>query len=111
MAAVQNGTYKARLTAIRRFRNPYGDLTGFEFTLVDADVDGVTVMRFSPPDLSPESELADLLRALLGRDIEQEEMSAGVDLGQLIGAEYNVLVGQCTARNGQPYNVIERILR
>jgi len=73
-------------------------------------MDGIKVMRFAPPELTPDNELADVLRELLGRDIEEHEMSSSVDMQQMIGTERDVLVLQLKGRGGQPYSIVEKIL-
>ena len=45
LAAVKDGTYRARLTKIKQFTNTYGERLGFEFTIEGGDFDGERVLR------------------------------------------------------------------
>lgn len=106
---VPNGTYQATLTGIRQFDNAYGHRIGFEFTLRGGECDGMKVMRSTSPNLSVQSKLADLLRGLLGRELEDQEIMQGVDVEDLVGTECNVLVLQSRGKSGQTYSNVEQV--
>jgi len=108
---VPNGTYPASLTAVRQFENAYGDRVGFEFTLQGGEVDGLTVMRSTSPNLSTKSKLADLLRGLLDRDLTEQELTDGLDVEGLVGIECKVLVLQSRGKQGQVYSNVEQVFR
>ena len=110
-AVVPNGTYPAKLTSIKQFENAYGERVGFEFTLQDGEVDGMTVMRSTSPNLSPKSKLAELLRGLLGRDLAEFELTGGMDVEDLIGTECKVLVLQSRGKSGQMYSNVEQVFK
>jgi len=110
-ALVPNGTYPARLTAVKQFENAYGDRVGFEFTLQGGEVDGLTVMRSTGPNLTPQSKLADVLRGLLGRELEESELTTGMDVENLVGTECKVLVLQSRGKGGQTYSNVEQVFR
>lgn len=106
-ASVPDGVHAATLTNIKQFENSYGARIGFEFTLEG----GETVMRSTGPNLSQQSKLAELIRGLLGRNLNEQEMTAGMDVEQLIGTECKVLVRQSTGKNGQSYSNIESVFQ
>ena len=108
---IPDGIYPATLTGIRQFENAYGDRVGFEFTLRGGDLDGTTTMRSTSPNLSRFSKLAELLKGLLGRGLEDQEIMAGVDIEELIGTECKVLVLQSKAKSGQTYSNVEQVFR
>jgi len=108
-AVVPNGTYNAKLTNIKEFQNSYGDRVGFEFTLQDEAVEGLTVMRSTSPNLSAKSKLAELLRGLLGRDLGEHELTSGLDVEELVGTECKVLVLQSRGKGGQLYSNVEQV--
>jgi hypothetical protein len=108
---VPPGTYPAILTGIRQFDNAYGHRIGFEFTLQGDEVDGMKVMRSTSPNLSAKSKLADMLRGLLGRGIEDQEINRGVDIEELVGTECKVLVLQSRSKSGQVYSNVEQVFR
>ena len=110
-AVVPNGTYPARLTDITQFQNAYGDRIGFEFTLQGGDVDGLTVMRSASPNLSAKSKLAELLRGLLGRSLEEHELTSGLDVEELVGIECKVLVLQSKGKSGHIYSNVEQVFK
>ena len=110
-AVVPNGTYPAKLTGIKQFQNSYGDRVGLEFTLQGGEVDGLTVMRSTSPNLSAQSKLAELLRGLLGRDLIEVELSGGIDVEELVGTECQVLVLQSRGKGGQPYSNVEQVFK
>jgi len=106
---VPNGTYSAILTGIRQFDNAYGHRIGFEFTLQGGEFDGMKVMRSTSPNLSVQSKLADLLRGLLGRSLDEQEIMQGVDVEDLVGTECKVLVLQSRGKSGQTYSNVEQV--
>ena len=110
-SVVPNGTYKAKLTNIKQFENSYGTRLGFEFTIIEGDQDGNTVMRSTTPNLSRQSKLAELLRGLLGRALDEFELTSGMDIEDLIGTECNILVLQSRGKNGQHYSNVEQVFK
>ena len=108
-AVVPDGTYKAALSKVTQFENSYGTRVGFEFTLKGNGVDGAKVMRSTSPNLSPSGKLADVLRGLLGRDLQPAEIDSGIDVEKLIGTECSVLVLTSKGKNGNTYSNVERI--
>ena len=109
--AVPDGTYKAKLSKVTQFSNAYGQRIGFEFTLAGNGVDGEKVMRSTAPNLSASSKLADVLRGLLGRDLTEAELAAGIDVEKLVGVECSVLVLQAKSKSGAVYSNVERIFQ
>lgn len=110
-AVVPNGTYDSELTAVKQFQNVYGDRIGFEFTLEGEDVAGLTVMRSTSHNLSKQSKLAELVKALLGRNLTETELSRGMDIEALVGTKCKVLVLQSTGKGGQVYSNVEQVFK
>ncbi len=104
---VADGVYKARLTGIWEFQNTHGDRLGFEFTLEG----GETVMQSTAPKLTLKSKLAELLRGLMGRELEPGELSGGFDLENLVGTDCQVLVQQGRGKGGNVYSNVEQVFR
>lgn len=111
VSVVPNGTYDAKLTGIKQFQNTYGDRVGFEFTLEGEGVEGMTVMRSTSPNLSPQSKLAELLRGLLGRDMTEFEYSNGMEIEDIVGTECKVLVLQSRGKGGATYSNVEQVFK
>lgn len=107
---VKDGIYPATLTAVREFENSYGPRLGFEFTL-GGDAEGETVMRSTTPKLTPQSKLAELLRGLVGREVDSMDMECGFDLETLVGTECQVIVRQAQGKNGKVYSNVEGVFR
>jgi hypothetical protein len=110
-SVVPNGTYKAKLTNIKQFENSYGTRLGFEFTIQEGDQDGATIMRSTSPNLSRQSKLAELLRGLLGRALDELELTSGMDVEELVGTECQILVLQSKGKNGQLYSNVEQVFK
>ncbi len=108
-AVVPDGTYRAALSKVSQFENAYGSRIGFEFTLQSKGVEGAKVMRSTSPNLSPSGKLADLLRGILARELTTDELTKGVDVESLVGAECSVLVLSATGKNGVTYSNVERV--
>ncbi len=108
-AIVPDGTYKAALSKVTQFDNAYGQRIGFEFTLQSKGVEGAKVLRSTSPNLSPSGKLADLLRGILARELTADELTKGVDVESLVGAECSVLVLSATGKNGVTYSNVERV--
>ena len=51
MASVEDGTYRAVVSAIRQFSNTYGLRVRFEFTVEGGQFDDASVMRSADPKL------------------------------------------------------------
>ena len=107
---VPDGVYPAKLTCVKEFQNSYGPRLGFEFTLGGRG-EGKTVMRSTAPKLTPKSKLAELLRGLMGRDIDQMDLSCGFDLEELVGIKCQVLIRQSQGKNGKLYSNVEGVFR
>lgn len=107
---VKDGIYPATLTAVKQFQNSYGPRLGFEFTL-GGDAQGQTVMRSTTPKLTAKSKLAELLRGLVGRDIDSRDMECGFDLETLVGTDCQVMVRQNQSKNGKLYSNVEGVFR
>jgi len=107
---VKDGVYPAKLTAVKQFENSYGPRLGFEFTLA-GDAQGQTVMRSTTPKLTAKSKLAELLRGLVGRDIDSLDMECGFDLETLVGTDCQVIVRQSQGKNGKLYSNVEGVFR
>ena len=107
---VSDGVYPARLTAVREYENSYGPRLGFEFTL-GGSAEGQTVMRSTTPKLTPKSKLADLLRGLVGREVDQTDMECGFDLETLVGTDCQVIIRQSQSQNGKLYSNVEGVFR
>jgi hypothetical protein len=110
-AVVPDGTYPATLTKVSQFDNAYGQRIGFEFTLAGKGVDGSKVMRSTSPVLSSKGKLAEVLTGLMGRELTPKELTNGVDVEKLVGAECKVLVLQSKGKNGATYSNVERIFQ
>ena len=108
-SVVPDGTYGATLSEVRQFENSYGDRLGFEFTLHGDEVEGSTVMRSTSIQLTMQSKLAEMLRALIGRALTDQELNAGIDLEQFIGNTYQVAVRQKQGKHGHTYSNVEHI--
>ncbi len=108
---IPDGIYPATLTRIKQFENAYGQRVGFEFTLRGDELDGTTTMRSTSPNLSRYSKLGELLKGLIGRGLEDQEIMQGVDIEELIGTECRVLVLQSKSKSGQVYSNVEQIFR
>lgn len=107
---VKDGVYPAKLTAVREFENGYGPRLGFEFTL-GGNAEGQTVMRSTTPKLTAKSKLSELLRGLVGRDIDTRDMECGFDLETLVGTDCQVIVRQSQGKNGKLYTNVEGVFR
>ena len=107
---VPDGVYPAKLTSVKEFHNSYGPRLGFEFTL-GGNGGGKTVMRSTAPKLTPKSKLADLLRGLMGRDIDQMDLACGFDVEELVGTDCQVLIRQSQGKNGKLYSNVEGVFR
>lgn len=107
---VPDGLYPAQLTAVKEFENSYGPRLGFEFTL-GGDAQGQTVMRSTTPKLTPKSKLGELLRGLMGRDIDSMDMDCGFDLETLVGTACQVMIRQSHGKNGKVYSNVEGVFR
>jgi len=110
-SVVANGTYPAKLTSIKQFKNTYGDRLGFEFTLEGGEVDGAKLLRSTTPTLTDRSRLAELMRGLLGRELTLDELNQGMDIETLVGTECNVLVLQSKGKNGHTYSNVEQVFK
>ncbi len=108
---VPNGTYKAKLTDIKQFENTYGSRLGFEFTINGGNCDGFSVMRSTSPKLSRQGKLIELLKGLLGRGLEEYELTGGMDIEDLKGTECNILVIQSKGKNGSMYSNVEQVFK
>ena len=107
---VKDGVYPATLTAVKQFENSYGPRLGFEFTL-GGDAQGQTVMRSTTPKLTAKSKLAEMLRGLVGRDIDSMDMECGFDLETLVGTDCQVIIRQSQGKNGKRYSNVEGVFR
>lgn len=103
---VEDGVYPATLTNIKQFENAYGPRLGFEFTL-GGKGGGVTVLRSTTPQLTPQSKLAGLIRGLTGAELPGGEF----DLESLLGKQCQVLVRRSTNKNGKTYCNVEQVFR
>lgn len=106
---VPDGSYQAVLTKVNQFTNVYGERIGFEFTLQDKAVAGLTVMRSTSTQLSASGKLADLLRGVLGRELTAAELTNGINVESLVGMPCGVLVLQSKGKSGNVYSNVERI--
>ena len=77
MATVRDGTYRAVLSNIKQFANTYGQRVGFEFTVKGGEFDGETVLRSTAPQLTKQSELAQVIEGVLGRELSASECGSG----------------------------------
>lgn len=109
LAAVKDGTYRARLTKIKQFTNTYGERLGFEFTIEGGDFDGERVLRSTAPQLTQQSKLAQVVEGVLGRSLTDKEFQAGIDLEALLGLECQLLVLQSRSKTGAVYSNVERV--
>ena len=107
---VADGIYPATLTAVKEFENSYGSRLGFEFTL-GGKGEGLTVMRSTTPKLTAKSKLAELLRGLVGRDIDSIDVECGFDLETLVGIDCQVIIRQSQGKNGKLYSNVEGVIR
>lgn len=107
---VGDGVYPAKLTNIKQFENSYGPRLGFEFTL-RGDADGKMVMQSTRPNLTAKSKLADILRGLLGRELNDFELSQGFDIEDLVGTDCQVLVRVGRGKNGSTYSNVEQVFK
>ena len=107
---VRDGVYPATLTAVKQFENSYGARLGFEFTL-GGDAQGQTVMRSTTPKMTPKSKLAEMLRGLVGREIDSMDMECGFDLETLVGTDCQVIIRQSQGKNGKFYSNVESVFR
>ena len=103
---VANGIYPATLTKVTQFSNVFGQRIGFEFTLDS----GEKIMRSTSPILSDKGQLANVLTGLLGRNLEQQEVEAGIDAEELVGTVCQVLVVQAKSKVGAVFSNIEKVL-
>lgn len=108
---IQDGTYPAKLSNIKRFANTYGERIGFEFTIEGGPADGQKVMRSTAPQLTRQSKLAEVLVGLLGRELTETELMGGIDLAELIGCECQILVLQARSKTGAVYSNVERVFK
>ena len=108
---IPDGIYPAILTSIKQFENAYGPRVGFEFTFRDGIHDGKTIMRSTGPSLSRHSKLAELIKGLIGRGLEDQEIMQGIDVEELVGTECKVLVLQSKSKSGQIYSSVEQIFK
>jgi len=107
---VPDGVYPAQLTAVKEFENSYGPRLGFEFTL-GGSAQGQTVMRSTTPKLTAKSKLAELLRGLAGRDIDQTDLACGFDVESLVGTDCQVIIRHSQGKNGKRYSIVEGVFR
>jgi hypothetical protein len=108
-AVLKDGSYKATLTNIKQFANTYGERIGFEFTVLGGHADGEKVMRSTAPQLTKQSKLAEVIEAMLGRDLTDKELRDGFDLDELLDRECSILVLQSKSKSGAVYSNVERV--
>ena len=107
---VPDGVYPAQLTAVKEFENSYGPRLGFEFTLSGAG-EGKTVMRSTAPKLTPKSKLAELLRGLMGREVDDMDIACGFDVESLVGTDCQVIIRQSRGKSGKLYSNVEGVFQ
>lgn len=111
-ALVPDGLYSAPLESIREFDNSFEPRLGFEFALKGGgEVHGQVIMQSTGTNLSPNSKLAAMLKGLLGRPLDDYELSNGFDIEDLIGTDCHVLVSQGRSKSGKVFSQIEQVFR
>lgn len=106
---VQDGTYPATLTEVKRFTNAFGDRLGFMFRIDGGEFDGTVLMRTCTPQLTAKGKLADIVQGMTGTDITPQQLRTGIDLDHLTGKGCRILVIQSRGNNGNLYSNIERV--
>ena len=108
-ASVKDGTYRATLSKIKQFVNPYGKRIGFEFTITSGPYEGQKVLRSTAPQLTRQSKLAEVIEGLTGRELTDRELTGGFDLEELIDVTCNILVLQSKSKTSAVYSNVERV--
>lgn len=108
---VRDGTYQAVLSNVTTFANTYGERVGFEFTISGGESSGAKVMRSTAPQLSKMSKLAQVIEGIIGRELTDKELTAGIDLDELIGKDCQILVLQSKSKTGAVYSNVERVFQ
>ncbi len=85
------GEYQAQLTDVAPYANDFGERLEFCFTVTQGPHTGVVVKRRTTVRLTPRNKLAETIQAL-GRELTTQELSAGIDLAQFIGARCRITV-------------------
>jgi len=98
---IEDGTYPATLTNVFRFKNPFGQRIGFEFTLHGQTVEGRTVTRTTTTKRTDKSKLGETIRALTSKD--------NPNLQALIGSCCVILIIRQRNRHGELFNSVDRI--
>jgi len=109
VAAIKDGTYRAKVSNIKAFTNNYGQRIGFEFTVMGGEHDGHKVLRSTAPQLTRQSKLAEVIEGITGRSLDTKELTEGFDLSSLLGQECNILVLQQRSRTGAVYSNVEKV--
>lgn len=98
------GTFAAMLSAVTKYQNEHGKRYAFTFTLLDRQHLGLTITRTTAATLGPKSRLAETITSL-----NQGEVLPPARFNELIGTRCVLLVAQMQNRQGEAFNVVDRI--
>ena len=98
------GTFAAMLSAVSKYENEHGKRYAFKFTLLDRNHRGRTVTRTTAATLGQKSRLAETITSL-----NQGETLPPARFNELIGTRCVLLVAQMQNRQGEIFNVVDRI--
>ena len=108
---VESGIYPAHLIGVKQFANQFGERLGFVFRIAGGPSEGITLQRSTGPHLSKRSKLAEVVEGMLGRDLTDQELKAGIDLDELVGNQCNLLVVKQHSKEGQIFSNIDKIFQ
>ncbi len=101
--------YSAELTDVSEYENAFEHRLTFRFTITEGILSGSIVERRTTASFTLMSKLGEMIAALLGRELTDQDMQTGVDLEQLIGTMARVSVVHKHDRSGTPYCEVDHV--
>lgn len=101
---ISPGTYAAMLSDVSSYENQHGKRYAFTFTLLDHNHRGQTITRTTAESLGQKSRLTETITSL-----NQGDELPPARFNELIGTRCVLLVAQMQNRQGETFNVVDRI--